>query len=491
MRYTSTRGNENILPSREAVLKGLSPDGGLFMPLDLDFHSFKAEELYQLPYREMAERILSFFFDDFSDIKEVVRQAYENSFDTEEITPVKAVGDHYVLELFHGPTLAFKDVALQLLPRLMAAAAKETGSASDILILTATSGDTGKAAMEGFKDVPGIRILVFYPYGGVSPVQQLQMTTQRGNNVRTCAVRGNFDDAQTGVKQIFETLSETCAAKGTVLSSANSINIGRLVPQIVYYFKAYSDLIRSGRIAAGDPVNFTVPTGNFGDILAGYFARCMGLPVKKLICASNTNNILTDFLTTGVYDRNRPFYKTISPSMDILVSSNLERLLYMLSGNDASYTASLMRDLSEKGRYEVTPELLQKIRETFACGFADDEATKKTIGRVFKENGYLMDPHTAIAWAVSEDFSSSGDPDASLPNIVLSTASPYKFPQAVSDSLRLPLSDSEFELMDAIRASSGVPIPENLAELRTLPVRFTDVITKEEMNDFVLKLIEK
>ena len=490
MKYTSTRGNSPTLTSLEAVLEGLASDGGLFMPLDLDFKSFDVSGIFDLNFQGISERILSFFFDDFPDMKRLVENAYKDSFTACDITPVQAVDDRYVLELFYGPTLAFKDVALQILPYLMSEARQVTGDAKEILILTATSGDTGKAALEGFKDVPGIRICVFFPYGGVSPIQQLQMTTQRGENVRSCAVFGNFDDTQTGVKTIFESASEECAAKGTILSSANSINVGRLVPQVVYYFKAYGDLLKAGVIQEGDPVNFTVPTGNFGDILAGFFAKCMGLPVKKLICASNTNNILTDFLTTGVYDKNRPFYKTLSPSMDILVSSNLERLLYLLSGHDAAYISELMTKLNTAGRYEVTPEILKALQETFSCGFADDTATKKTIRQVFETEHYLMDPHTAVAWRVSKEFSASGDEDAALPNIILSTASPYKFPKAIAESLDIPVSEDEFELMEAIQQVSGVPIPKNLAELKSLPVRFTDVIKKEDMADYVRAMAE-
>ena len=490
MNYTSTRGSEVVLKSTEAVLEGLAPDGGLFMPKGLDLASFNAEGIFKLPYREMASRILSFFFDDFSDIKGIVERAYKDSFEADDITPVKAVSDRYILELFYGPTLAFKDVALQLLPYLMSDAKKEAGSKEEILILTATSGDTGKAALEGFKDVPGIRICVFFPHGGVSPVQQLQMTTQRGGNVRSCAVKGNFDDTQTGVKLIFEGFSEEALKAGTVLSSANSINIGRLIPQVVYYFKAYADLLAAGKIQEGDFVNFTVPTGNFGDILAGFFAKCMGLPVRKLICASNTNNILTDFLTTGVYDKNRPFYKTISPSMDILVSSNLERLLYLLSGNDSAYVAGLMSKLNTVGRYEVDKDMLNKLQETFSCGFADDDMTKKTIREVFLADRYLMDPHTAVAWTVSKAFTASDDPDAGLPNIVLSTASPYKFPQAIADALGLKDTGDEFALMEEIHEATGVKIPKNLAELKSLPVRFTDVIEKTDMEGYVRALVQ-
>ena len=363
-----------------------------------------------------------------------------------------------------------------MLPQLITAARRQEGVRDEIVILTATSGDTGKAALAGFRDVPGTRILVFYPDAGVSAVQKAQMVTQEGANVCVCAVRGNFDDTQTGVKQIFA--AGAPENSGVRLSSANSINIGRLAPQVVYYFKAYADLLRAGRVACGEPVDFVVPTGNFGDILAGYFAKRMGLPVGRLVCASNRNDVLTDFLRTGVYDRRRPFYKTISPSMDILVSSNLERLLYLLCG-DCEEAAGYMRALRDDGCYTVSPALLGKLRAEFACGCCSDEETKQTIGRVWREEGYLMDTHTAVAWHVAEQYQSDA------PVVVLSTASAYKFPAAVLSAVGGDASGDEFDVMERLHALTGVPVPKALAELRTKPVRHHAVIDREEMPAFV------
>ncbi len=490
MNYKSTRSDGNFVKSTHAVLEGLAPDGGLYMPAGLDFSAFDASSLMKLSAREMSEKILSFFLDDFENMKELVENAYRNKFADPELVPVKKVGDRFVLELFHGPTSAFKDVALSVLPYLTVQAKKQEGLKEKIVILTATSGDTGKAALEGFHDVPGIQIIVFFPDGGVSPVQKLQMVTQEGNNVCSTAVRGNFDDAQTGVKQIFSRVSAEGMPEGkhAVLSSANSINIGRLVPQIMYYFKAYKDLVDAGEISFGEPVDFTVPTGNFGDILAGYFAKRMNLPVNRLICASNENNVLTDFIETGVYDKNREFYKTVSPSMDILVSSNLERLLYVLSGEDSSYVAELMKKLSETGVYTVKPEILSVLKSEFSCGFADDEETKRTIAGVWKDNGYLMDTHTAVGWAVAEAYRKA-HPEDQAKMIVLSTASPYKFPQAVSEAIGLPAEADEFRLMEKLSQSTGTNAPVQLATLQKKPVRFTDVIDKERMYEYVMSQI--
>ena len=390
MNYHSTRNEQLTASSTHAVLQGIAPDGGLYIcdPARLGFDWRAALEK---PTLDMAADILHALLPDFDDMPALVRASYKDKVPTSDLTPLTPVADKYVLELYHGPTSAFKDVALSVLPHLIGAAAKAEGMKGDVVILTATSGDTGKAAMEGFHDVPGTRIIVFYPYGGVSAVQQAQMATQTGGNVKVCAVRGNFDDAQTGVKAIFA----DCQGRdlhGAMLSSANSINIGRLAPQVVYYFRAYGDLVRAGRIRMGDKVDFTVPTGNFGDILAGWFAKCMGLPVGRLVCASNANDVLTEFLRTGRYDRRRPFYKTTSPSMDILVSSNLERLLYLLSG-DAAYVASLMAQLSEQGWYQVSDTLLAKLQESFGCGCCDDAGAARVIGELWREEKYLCDPH--------------------------------------------------------------------------------------------------
>ena len=481
MLYHSTRSKNLTADSAAAVLQGLAPDGGLYMPAALP--PFDWEKCIKGSAQEMSCRILSALLPDIPQMDTLVKNAYTGKFESEELTPTVPVGDFHVLELFRGPTSAFKDVALCMLPQLLTAARKEKGQEKDILILTATSGDTGKAALSGFQDVPGIKICVFYPQGGVSQVQRAQMVTQEGENVTVCAVYGNFDDAQTGVKNIFA----ACRGKELPyeLSSANSINIGRLAPQIMYYFKAYRDLMDAGKIEMGQEVNFSVPTGNFGDILAGFLAKKLGLPVGKLICASNANNVLTDFIRTGTYDRLRPLLKTTSPSMDILVSSNLERLLYLLSG-DTELVAALMKQLNEQGSYTVPQALLDAIQAEFWAGCCDDAGAANTIGRVFSEKGYLCDPHTAAGWAVAEDYvNQTGD---SRPMVVLSTASPYKFPAAVLEAIGGDLSGDEFDLMARLEEISGMPIPKNLAGLRGKPERHTGVINKEQMLDYILGL---
>ena len=479
MKYQSTRNRALTASPAEAVLAGIAPDGGLFMPEAIPSMDWQA--LLQEDTLTMSARILSALLPDYPDMDALVHRGYAGKFETEELTPVVPVGGRYVLELFRGPTSAFKDVALSLLPLLISEARDILGVKDEMLILTATSGDTGKAALEGFHDVPGTKIIVFYPHGGVSAVQQAQMVTQEGGNVKVCAVRGNFDDTQTGVKKIFAACAEKELA-GVRLSSANSINIGRLAPQIVYYFKAYADLVRCGRIQIGEPVHFCVPTGNFGDILAGYFAKRMGLPVGKLICASNRNDVLTEFLSTGVYDKRRTFYKTTSPSMDILVSSNLERLLSLLTGDDA-YVAGLMKQLNEQGHYKVSDELLKKLKAEFSCGCCDDAAAAETIGRLWAEENYLCDPHTAVAWNVAEQFGKICSGGA--PVVVLSTASPYKFPAAVLSALGQKAGEDEFAVMEELHARTGVPVPKNLAALREKPVRHKDVIGREDMLAYV------
>ena len=481
MKYQSTRNRALTASPAEAVLAGIAPDGGLFMPEAIPSMDWQA--LLQEDTLTMSARILSALLPDYPDMDALVHRGYAGKFETEELTPVVPVGGRYVLELFRGPTSAFKDVALSLLPLLISEARDILGVKDEMLILTATSGDTGKAALEGFHDVPGTKIIVFYPHGGVSAVQQAQMVTQEGGNVKVCAVRGNFDDTQTGVKKIFAACAEKELA-GVRLSSANSINIGRLAPQIVYYFKAYADLVRCGRIQIGEPVHFCVPTGNFGDILAGYFAKRMGLPVGKLICASNRNDVLTEFLSTGVYDKRRTFYKTTSPSMDILVSSNLERLLSLLTGDDA-YVAGLMKQLNERGHYKVSDELLKKLKAEFSCGCCDDAAAAETIGRLWAEENYLCDPHTAVAWNVAEQFGKTCSDGA--PVVVLSTASPYKFPAAVLSALGQKAGEDEFAVMEELHARTGVPVPKNLAALREKPVRHKDVIGREDMLAYVLE----
>ena len=481
MKYQSTRNRALTASPAEAVLAGIAPDGGLYMPEAIPSMDWQA--LLQEDTLTMSARILSALLPDYPDMDALVHRGYAGKFETEELTPVVPVGGRYVLELFRGPTSAFKDVALSLLPLLISEARNILGVKDEMLILTATSGDTGKAALEGFHDVPGTKIIVFYPHGGVSAVQQAQMVTQEGGNVKVCAVRGNFDDTQTGVKKIFAACAEKELA-GVRLSSANSINIGRLAPQIVYYFKAYADLVRCGRIQIGEPVHFCVPTGNFGDILAGYFAKRMGLPVGKLICASNRNDVLTEFLSTGVYDKRRTFYKTTSPSMDILVSSNLERLLSLLTGDDA-YVAGLMKQLNERGHYKVSDELLKKLKAEFSCGCCDDAAAAETIGRLWAEENYLCDPHTAVAWNVAEQFGKTCSDGA--PVVVLSTASPYKFPAAVLSALGQKAGEDEFAVMEELHARTGVPVPKNLAALREKPVRHKDVIGREDMLAYVLE----
>lgn len=478
MEYQSTRNKILTASSTAAVLQGLAPDGGLYVTASLE--AFDWQGTLSLPALGMAERILGFLLPDFRDMGTLVKQAYEGKFETDELTPLVPVGDKYVLELFRGPTSAFKDVALSMLPRLITAAREQEGVTDRILILTATSGDTGKAALAGFQDVPGTGIIVFYPAGGISAVQKKQMVSQEGGNVCVCAVEGNFDDTQTGVKEIFARgVPENC---GVRLSSANSINIGRLAPQVVYYFKAYSELLKLGRVQLGDQVDFVVPTGNFGDILAGYFAKRMGLPVGRLVCASNRNDVLTDFLQTGTYDRRRPFYRTISPSMDILVSSNLERLLWLLCQDEAQ-VAGYMQELKDKGVYTVSPALLSKLQAEFAWGCCGEAETKAAIGQVWKTEGYLMDTHTAVAWKVACE--QQGD----APTVVLSTASPYKFPAAVLSALGETPGSDEFKVMYRLNELTGVPIPPGLATLEKKPELHRHCIKKEQMADFVRQRI--
>ena len=481
MLYHSTRSDLCSVDSAQAVLEGLAPDGGLYMPQALPAFDWKA--CLQGSSMDMSTMILSALLPDIPDMPQLVRKAYTGKFETEDLTPTVPVGDFGVLELFRGPTSAFKDVALSMLPQLLTAARTTKGMAEDILILTATSGDTGKAALEGFHDVDGIKICVFYPYGGVSQVQRAQMVTQEGNNVAVCAIYGNFDDAQTGVKNVFA----ACRDKELPfkLSSANSINIGRLAPQIMYYFRAYRDLLDAGKIQLGEEVNFSVPTGNFGDILAGYLAKQLGLPVGTLICASNANNVLTDFIRTGTYDRKRPLLKTTSPSMDILVSSNLERLLYLLSG-DTALVAELMGKLNKEGAYTVPDDLLAKIQKEFWAAYCDDARAEEVMGRVYKDLGYLCDPHTASGWAAAEDYIAETGDDRAM--VVLSTASPYKFPVAVLTAIGGDTSGDEFQQMERLSSLSGVAIPGNLANLQGKPERHTGVIEKDAMLEYVLGL---
>ncbi len=481
--YQSTRGGARAT-APEAILQGIAPDGGLYTPEE--FPRVDMQSMRDADACEISARVLSSLLDGFSleETRAIVREGYAHKFDAPDLTPLVSVGDAHVLELFRGPTSAFKDVALSLLPRLMAASRKKTGERNEIAVLTATSGDTGKAALEGFCDAPGTRIVVFYPEDGVSDVQKAQMRTQRGANVRVCGVRGNFDDAQTGVKGIFADDRESgwAARARARLSSANSINLGRLAPQVAYYFKAYLQLLRAGEIAPGEPVDFVVPTGNFGNILAGDFARRMGLPVGRLVCASNENDVLTDFIRTGVYDRRRAFHKTASPSMDILVSSNLERYLYLESGRDAALVARLMRELSESGVYEAPEGVRAALREHFLAGRADDAQAFSAIREVWERFGYLLDTHTAVAWSVYERARRAGE--CSNKAVILATASPYKFAASVLEALGAP-AERGFAALDALNARTGVPVPKNLAAIRDLPVLHADVVDKADMLAYV------
>lgn len=493
LKYVSTRDNSIKVSSAQAVLNGLAPDGGLYVPDDLDAIKLDYRDVIAKDYRGMAKAIFNKFFPDYGEecIDRVVEKSYEDKFSCDEITPLAKVGDAYVLELYHGPTSAFKDVALSALPNLMTEARGMTGVKDEILILTATSGDTGSAALHGFSDVPGTRIIVFFPDGGVSETQKLQMVTQAGKNTVATAVRGNFDDAQSGVKKLFTEIPRPC--EGVSLSSANSINIGRLVPQVVYYFQAYKTLVDSGEIALGDKVDFTVPTGNFGDIMAGYFARVMGLPVGKLVCASNKNDVLTDFLDTGHYNRKRTFFKTSSPSMDILVSSNLERLLYYVCGLEKN--KEYMKALSDAGEYRISDDELAQIREVFVGLSIDEQTGADVIRRVFDDYGYLMDTHTAIAWGAYEKLNGiDGEQDVAKnenKNVVLSTASPYKFTRAVLEYLGEEIPKSDEECMLALEKRTGFPIPERLKGIFSKEIKHRDVIECADMKSYVVDKASK
>ncbi|WP_371381414.1 threonine synthase [Sporomusa aerivorans] len=499
--YVSTRGAAEKLTSAQAIAQGIAPDGGLFVPESLPVMDEQTlKRMISLNYQERAVAVLQLFLTDYSEseLKSCVAGAYGgDKFSSSAVAPVvKVTDDVFALELWHGPTSAFKDMALQLLPRLLSCALKKIDEHAEIVILVATSGDTGKAALEGFKDVDQTRVMVFYPENGVSQIQRLQMVTQQGNNLAVFAVKGNFDDAQTGVKHIFNdnAFNAQLAANSFKLSSANSINWGRLVPQIVYYFSAYADLVQSKHISAGQQVNFVVPTGNFGNILAGYYAKRMGLPINKLICASNSNNVLTDFLATGVYSRKREFHKTYSPSMDILISSNLERLLYHMSNNAPSEVSRWMSELNSKGEYQVSDEQLQAIQAIFPAGWVSDTQTVATIDKVYKEYGYTLDPHTAVAWQVAENYRrETGD---SSPNIIVATASPFKFNDTVLSALQGTDSlaaVSEFTALNKLAELIDTPVPAALAELEHLPVRHTSVCNPKDMPGVVkvaLKIAE-
>lgn len=497
MQMLSTRGALAVSPSM-AILRGLAPDGGLYVPAQ--FPRFTAEEiagLAPLGYQERALAVLRRFLPDFTaeELRGAIAGAYGKGFDSPAVAPMARVGSWaHALELWHGPTLAFKDMALQLLPHLLTMSGRKHGETREVFILVATSGDTGKAALEGFLDVPGTRCCVFYPEGGVSQAQRLQMVTTGGSNTHVIAVRGNFDDAQSGVKRIFSDpdFAARMDAQGRVLSSANSINFGRLVPQVVYYFSAYADLLAAGEIALGDKVNFCVPTGNFGDILAADYAAKAGLPVGRLICASNENNVLTDFIRTGVYDiSGRAFYRTISPSMDILISSNLERLLFDLSGGDGGRIAGLMAQLKAEGRYQVDGAMLDALQARYSAGYVDEDGIRAEIRRAWQEDGYLMDTHTAVASAVLRAYrAETGDRTAS---VIVSTASPYKFGASVLEAIagrEAVAGKDDFACCAALSALTGTRVPEQIARLPELPVRHSAVCDREEMAQAVLSAVK-
>ncbi len=484
MRYLSTRGGEPV-SAAEAVVRGISPSGGLYVPES--YPTIEWNNGVRGGYLATAHRVMQAYLPatDPAELERMIAAAY-GSFDHADVTPlVKLSEREHVLELWHGPTMAFKDVALQMLPHLMRSSLRQTGETKQVYILVATSGDTGKAALEGFRDVEGTRVLVFYPDGGVSEAQRLQMVTQEGRNVDVCAVRGNFDDAQTGVKQIFASgeIARELSESGWRLSSANSINFGRLLPQIVYYFTSYEALLARGEIEPGEQVNFCVPTGNFGDILAGEYARRMGLPVNRLICASNRNNVLADFFETGVYDDNRPFYQSMSCSIDILISSNLERLLFELAGRDDALVRTWMQDLRETGRYTLPQSALNELKRTFSTGWCSEEDTLAVIKRVFDETGYLMDPHTAVAQCVYERYAlRTGD---ATKTVVLSTANPYKFASDVLGAFE-PAGEDDFANAERLHARTNMPIPRALTELLGKPERHRDVCDLAQMPQRVL-----
>ena len=490
--YKSTRGNGETVTASQAILKGLSEDGGLFVPVSIPKLDIPLGRLAKMTYQETAYEVMSRFLTDYTEeeLKNCIAGAYDSKFDTEEIAPLHKTGDGvYFLELFHGATIAFKDMALSILPYLMTTAAKKNNVRNEIVILTATSGDTGKAAMAGFADVPGTRIIVFYPKHGVSPVQEKQMVTQKGNNTYVVGITGNFDDAQTAVKKMFndpEMASELHEA-GYQFSSANSINIGRLIPQIVYYVYAYGRLLKSGEIREGDRINITVPTGNFGNILAAYYAKMMGLPVNRLICASNENKVLFDFFRTGTYDRKRDFILTSSPSMDILISSNLERLIYRLTGEDSQKCRELMEALSSVGEYTITEEMRKGLAD-FYGNFLSEGETREAISATYYGSGYVIDPHTAVAAGVYQKY--LRDTQDHTPVVIASTASPYKFTRSVMDAVSDRYEGlDDFALVDALSALTGIPVPRAVEEIRTAPVLHDTVIDACEMPETVRKIL--
>ena len=489
--YQSTRGGESGLTASRAILKGLAEDGGLYMPSEIPKLEISIEQLAGMSYQETAYEVMRLFLTDYTEaeLKDCIRLAYDSKFDTEEIAPLREADGVYYLELFHGSTIAFKDMALSILPYLMTTAAKKNHVKNEIVILTATSGDTGKAAMAGFADVPGTRIIVFYPKGGVSRVQELQMVTQKGDNTAVVAIHGNFDDAQTGVKKIFgdQEFGKHLAERGFQLSSANSINIGRLVPQVAYYVYAYARLVRDKKVQAGDEINITVPTGNFGNILAAYFAKQMGLPVKTLLCASNDNKVLYDFFKTGVYDKKREFILTSSPSMDILISSNLERLIYLSTGCDAKANKKLMAELAETGAYTVTDEMLEKMAD-FKAGYATEEENGAEIKRLFDAAGYMIDTHTGVASAVYRKY--QAETGADTPTVIASTASPYKFSHSVMEAVFGEQGDKdEFAIIDELCTVTKVAVPQAVEEIRNAQIRHKKECDVDAMKETVAEIL--
>ena len=490
--YQSTRSNSEPITASKAILKGLADDGGLYVPVTIPKLNLSMKEIANLTYQQTAYEVIKLFLTDFTEeeLKSCIEKAYDSKFDTEEIAPLVKADGAYYLELFHGATIAFKDMALSILPHLLTTAAKKNQVQDKIVILTATSGDTGKAALAGFADVEGTKIIVFYPKDGVSVVQEKQMVTQKGDNTYVVGIRGNFDDAQSGVKAMFNNkeLAADMKAKGYQFSSANSINIGRLVPQIVYYVYSYANLYKNEEIAEGEAINVVVPTGNFGNILAAYYAKAMGVPINKLICASNDNKVLFDFFQTGIYNKNREFILTSSPSMDILISSNLERLIYQITGKDADKTLELMKSLSTKGEYKITEEMKSKVQE-FVAGYATEGETAETIKKLYDKTGYIIDTHTAVAASVYNNYrTQTGD---TTKTIIASTASPYKFARSVMNAIDTKYNTlSELELVDELSKISGTDIPGAIEEIKTAPILHTRVCDTDKMQETVEEILK-
>ncbi len=492
--YSSTRNKEDKITASKAVLQGLAPDGGLYVPERIPAFDKSLEELSKMDYREVAFEVMKLLLTDYTEeeLKYCIEHAYDEKFDVEEIAPLAKTKSAFYLELFHGKTIAFKDMALSILPYLMTTAAKKNNVKDEIVILTATSGDTGKAALAGFADVPGTRIVVFYPKNGVSRIQELQMVTQKGANTKVVGINGNFDEAQTGVKKMFsdEAMKKELAGKGFRFSSANSINIGRLVPQVVYYVYAYTRLLAEGEIKDGEAINIVVPTGNFGNILAAFYARAMGLPVAKLVCASNENKVLYDFFKTGVYDRNREFMLTSSPSMDILISSNLERLIYKIAGESADKNNEFMKSLRETGKYEITDDMKKEL-DVFYGNYASEEETFAKIKSLYDECGYVIDTHTAVAGAVYDKYlKETGDTETKA--VIASTASPYKFSRSVMNAIDAGKYDGldDFDIIDELEKVSNVKIPQAVSELKSAPVLHDTVCDVDKMPEVVMEFLK-